>query len=85
MAKVVDLEREIAEDEKDLAEARKRVADVIAEVSDTAQIQILMKRYLEFQDWDKIVVAIGKSKSWVMSQHRAALEVIQRQWAAHQA
>jgi DNA-directed RNA polymerase specialized sigma24 family protein len=81
LIKVVDLEREIAEDEKAMYEARQRVASMIAELSDTGQMQVLMKRYLEYKGWMQIQQELGVGERWVHRLHQRAVEALEKIFA----
>ena len=73
LANVIDLEREIAEDETRLGAARCQVANLIANVPNAVQIQILAKRYLEFECWNDIGAAMKKTARWAQIQHKIAI------------
>ena len=78
LAKVVDLEREIAEDEKQIVASKAAVADLIAQVPDTQQLKILAARYIEFLDWSEIASKMAIGKSWVRKRHKQAVELLEK-------
>ncbi len=81
MAKIVDLEREVAEDKKALTEARKTCAELITLVQDSREIQVLELRYLENKGWKEIMGQMDRSREWVMKIHRTALQEIEQECA----
>ncbi len=75
---IVDLENEIADDEKKLLETRAHIADVISGIKDDMQLRILMKRYLEYASWENIGAAVGTSKRWAIQLHKQAIAKIEK-------
>ncbi len=78
LAKIADLECEIAADEKRMVDCKSAVADLIAQVQDTQQMKILMSRYIDFLDWGEIASKLAIGRSWALKQHRQAIEYLEK-------
>ena len=78
MCKVVDLEREIADDRKELEQAQRQVADVLCELDDTREQRILFARYLECRSWPEIAAGSGYAHCSLFRYHAAGLRNVEK-------
>ena len=77
VCKMVDAEKEIAEEIKRLFSIRDKICRVIDSVEDADCSSVLTKRYLEYKTWEKIADEMHYSKRWVLNTHSRALKAVQ--------
>ena len=78
MANIVDMESTIRSDTERLAKARTEIGKLIALVDDPILNRILDKRYLRYQKWEVIAMALNYSVRWVHVLHSRALKQIMK-------
>ena len=74
MCKVVDLEREIAEDRDAMEEAKEQIAAALCELDDYREQRVLYERYVECAAWAAIIVECGYARSSVYRYHDTGIE-----------
>ena len=76
IAKIIDLENDIDKDIDKLVDLKKEITETINRVSEPRYRTILELRYLSFQTWEQIAVALSLDLSWVHRLHGRALKKI---------
>lgn len=76
IAMVIDYEKKADELSKELESIRNEAEKLIESVQDIKEKEILVRRYLLFQTWNKIAVSMNYSKAYVFELHRKALKSI---------
>lgn len=78
MAKLIDLDAEIAQEIVRYVDARNAVTGTIDKVTDARLHKVLSKRYVEFKTWEQIACDMGKSYQWVCKLHGIALQAVEK-------
>ena len=73
--RILDLEREIGQDEKDLATARTEIAAAISGLNNENLITILQMRYLDYMCWEDIMASMDYCRSNLYELHGRALRM----------
>ena len=74
IAKVDELEREIVEEVDDLLEKQHRITREIEQIPNNRQRDILFRRYVLFQKWERIAVDLDVTVRYVYQVHGDALK-----------
>ena len=80
IAKVDELEREIVEEVDDLLEKQHRITREIEQIPNNRQRDILFRRYVLFQKWERIAVDTNVSIRQVYRDHGDALQAFAKLW-----
>ena len=83
LSRIIDLEREIAQDRMLLKDMKADVAVVLARLNSPTQMQVMSKRYLEFKSWKEVAADMGKSTRWTLQQRNRALNEIVKICSIH--
>lgn len=73
IAKIVDLENEIALEIDQFVDMKQEINRRIAQLSDPAYGLLLNLRYMNQMSWQKISLRMNYDKSWVLRLHQRAL------------
>jgi len=76
VAKIVDYENEINKEIKKLVKLKEDVTDAINSIPNAEQRTLLELRYLMFNKWEEIAVAMGYSLQHTFRMHTKALKEI---------
>ena len=77
VAKVADLEMEIMEMRTDALNRLRAVERIIAQVENKDYRQLLHRRYIEQNTWERIAVEMNYTYRWITRLHGKALVVVQ--------
>ena len=77
VAKIVDYENGLNKDIDLLIDKKKEVASVIDKLKDATMIDMLYRRYFQFQIWEKIALEMGYTYQALHKIHARALKEIQ--------
>ena len=75
---IMETEAQIIELTEELLDARLKILQVLYRIEAAREHSVLMKRYLEYQDWKTIAAETGMSKNWVYKTHRKGLAAVQK-------
>lgn len=76
VAKIVDLEREINKDIDAYIERKRKVSEIIKRVKDPDQLQVLYKRYIQYEHWEEIACEMHMTYRNVCYIHGRALQAV---------
>lgn len=76
IAKIIDLEKEIDADIDKLVNLKKEIISVIDSIDHSEMIDLLYRRYLKYEKWEKIAVEMNYNIRWVYRLHGQALKKI---------
>ena len=76
VARLVDLEAEIDRDVDALVDLKRECMRAIDNLQDPRLVEILYRRYLDFQTWDLIAEEMGVSRQWALRLHAQALSCL---------
>ena len=76
VARIVDMERAVDAEIDDLGEIRRGVLDAIASVDDDRMREVLERKYILGETWEKITVEMHYNYRWVTRLHGLALQKI---------
>lgn len=78
IARIVDMERELDQDIDRYVDFRQHVSKIIEKMKEPIQIQVLRKRYFEYESWVEISNDLGFSYQWICKIHGRALQAMER-------
>lgn len=78
IARIVDMERELDQDIDRYVDFRQHVSKIIEKMKEPIQIQVLRKRYFEYESWVEISNDLGFSYQWTCKIHGRALQAMER-------
>lgn len=78
VCKMVDREKDIADEIERLSLIRNNICKVIDTIEDADCCAVLTKRYLRYKTWEQISKEMNYSKRWVHNAHSRALDMIQK-------
>lgn len=76
IAKIIDLENEINADIDKLVNLKKEIIAVIDSIDNSDMIDLLYRRYLKYEKWEKIAVEMNFNIRWIYRLHGQALKKI---------
>ena len=79
ISKIADMEAEVDAEIDRLADKRREVQTAIERVPNAAQREVLIRRYMVGQKWEKIAVELNFDYRWVLRLHGRALNEIQKE------
>ena len=77
VARIIEEEQVLNEEIDALVEARQQIREVIDRLPDPMMCLILERRYLLFENWEKISADLTYSERWIYERHRQALELVE--------
>ena len=76
IAKIIDIEKEIAQKQVELIIVRHTIIDKIHELSNPILVDILYKRYVEYKSYNLISYELGYNIVYIRQLHSKALELL---------
>lgn len=76
IAKIIDIEKEIAQKQVELIIVRHTIIDKIHGLSDPILVDILYKRYVEYKSYNLISYELGYNTVYTRQLHSKALELL---------
>ena len=88
IARIVDLEREIAAEICRLTELKREIAEIIGRLEEPEEQTVMEMRYLGYKRWPEIAQKMHRTESSLFKLHRKALKSIEKtsttiNWAAN--
>lgn len=78
IARVIDRERELNREISNMIAKKEEIATVIRKVGDARLRELLMRRYLSFEKWERIADGLGVDLRYVFKLHDKALNEIRK-------
>lgn len=76
IAKIIDIEKEIAQKQVELIIVRHTIIDKIHELSDPILVDVLYKKYVEYKSYNVIAYELGYNIVYVRQLHMKALDLL---------
>lgn len=73
VTKVCDLETEINAAIDSFVDLKAEVMNAIDALEDPKQVEVLYRRYLDFQTWDDLAEDMGITRQWALKLHERAI------------
>ena len=77
ICRIVDLENEIDRDIDRLVDLKREVIELIDKVEDARLLDLLYRRYVHFQTWEKIAYEMHYSYRWIHELDKVAVEAFE--------
>lgn len=78
ICRIVDLENEINIEIEKLLNAKQEIMNVIDKINDPEMIDLLYRRYIHFEKWEKIAYKMNYSLRGIYKLHGRALQEIEK-------
>ena len=78
VAKIVDLEKEIDNDVDSLVDLKREASSMLRKIDKTAYYNVLHKRYVQYETFEKIAIDMGYTYRNVLYLHGRALQEFQK-------
>lgn len=76
LAKIIDLQSEINDDIDTLVDLKQEIMNTIDDLRDPELIDLLYRRYLSYEKWERIALEMNYNIRWIYRLHGKALEKI---------
>lgn len=78
VAKIVDLQNEINQEIDNFVDLKRQVNKILGFMENPDHVQVLHKRYFNYEKWEQIACEMGYTYQWVCKIHGRALQAFEK-------